>query len=266
MTKYITYITTLLFVSPCFANLQIFPTRVQLSPSNKTATISVRLRSNKPETFRISTMFYQMSYDGSMKQRPDLSRISESAASYLRFSPKRVTLQPNVEQVIRIRIKNIGKLKNEVRTHLYFRPAEKPRNLDPITKNMKKSAFELKAQIAVAIPVIVSPKPIAKDFALNNFKVFKKDGETKFKVDLIKKTKGFLYGDVKVYKVKGKKKKLVSAAKGISSYIPKRSISYSFLQSPKAPLEKGLYQIEFNEYSGKTLKKGLKKSLNYNLL
>lgn len=34
-----------------FASIQVFPTRVNLSPSEKTATVSIRLRSDKPQTF-----------------------------------------------------------------------------------------------------------------------------------------------------------------------------------------------------------------------
>ncbi|MGH1467555.1 MAG: hypothetical protein ACRBBP_01570 [Bdellovibrionales bacterium] len=246
-----------------FANIQVFPTRINLSPSEKTATVSIRLRSDKPETFRISTMFYEMARDGSVKQRPDLARSSESAASYIRFSPKRVELRPNVEQVVRIRVRNIAKLKNEVRTHLYFRPSEAV-NHDPIKKNIgTKSAFELKAQIAVAVPIIITPRPIKKDFSLSKFKLFIQDNSVNFKVDLTKKTTGFLYGDVKVFKVKGSKKTLVGTAKGISSYIKQRSVSYPLVNSVKNPLTKGRYRLEFNEYSQVKPEKGTLKSIDY---
>jgi hypothetical protein len=246
------------------ANIQIFPTRVNLSPTEKTATVSIRLRSDKPETFRISTMFYQMAYDGSVKQRPDLARSAESAASYIRFSPKRVELQPNVEQVVRIRVRNIAKLKEEVRTHLYFRPSD-PVSADPIKKNIGggKSAFELKAQVAVAIPIIISPGKIKKDFSLKNFKVFVANNEVMFKVQLDKKGKGFLYGDFSVYKINGSKKDLVGMAKGVSSYISKREVSYSLVSSKKNPLTKGKYRIEFNEHSQSKPEKGNVKSIDY---
>lgn len=246
-----------------FASIQVFPTRVNLSPSEKTATVSIRLRSDKPQTFRISTMFYEMARDGSVKQRPDLARSAESAASYIRFSPKRVELRPNVEQVVRIRVRNIAKLKEEVRTHLYFRPSDKT-NHDPIKKNIgAKSAFELKAQIAVAIPIIITPRPMKKDFTLSKFKLFVEDNSVKFRVNLTKKTKGFLYGDVKVFKVKGSKKSLVGVAKGISSYITQRSVSYSLVNSNKNPLTKGKYRLEFNEYSQVKPEKGTVKSIDY---
>jgi len=246
-----------------WANIQVFPTRISLSPTNKTATVSIRLRSNKPETFRISTMFYQMAYDGSVRQRPDMARSAESAASYIRFSPKRVQLQPNVEQVVRIRVRNIAKLKNEVRTHLYFRPSDKTE--DPIKQNIGagKSAFELKAQVAVAIPIIISPKKMKKDFSLKKFKVFVADNEVKFKVRLEKKSKGFLYGDFTVYKVNGPRKTVVGVAKGVSSYIAKREVSYGLVNSKKNPLTRGTYRLEFKEYSQSQPEKGKIKTIDY---
>jgi len=209
-------------------------------------------------------MFYEMYYDGSVKQRPDLARSAESAASYIRFSPKRVQLQPNVEQVVRIRVRNIAKLKDEVRTHLYFRPSD-PADSDPIKKNLSagKSAFELKAQVAVAIPIIISPKKIKKDFSLKNFKVFVEGNEVKFKVQLEKKGKGFLYGDFTVYKVDGSKKSIVGVAKGVSSYIAKRKVSYGLVSSKTNPLTKGKYRLEFKEYSQDKEEKGTVKSTDF---
>lgn len=253
-----------IFTQNAFANIQIFPTRVNLSPTEKTATVSIRLRSQKAETFRISTMFYEMGYDGSVKQRPDLARSSESAASYIRFSPKRVVLQPNVEQVVRIRVRNIAKLKNEVRTHLYFRPSESA-DKDPIRQNIGggKSAFELKAQVAVAIPIIISPRKIKKDFSLKDFKVFVADNEVKFKVRLDKKSKGFLYGDFTVYKVNGSKKSIVGTAKGVSSYIARRQVSYGLVNSKKNPLTRGRYRLEFREYSQSKPEAGTVKTIDY---
>jgi|GEM_PF-2036285 len=259
-----TFLLFTVFVINAHANIQIFPTRVNLSPTEKTATVSIRLRSDKPQTFRISTMFYQMAYDGSVTQRPQLARSAESAASYIRFSPKRVQLRPNVEQVVRIRVKNLSKLKREVRTHLYFRPSD-PSNLDLAKKNPGngKSAFELKAQVAVAIPIIISPGKIKKDFSLKNFKVFVGDGEVKFKVHLEKKGNGFLYGDFTVYKMDGSKKTLVGMAKGVSSYIPKREALYGLVSSQRNPLTKGRYRLEFNEHSQSKPEKGNVKSIDY---
>lgn len=254
----------LIFFAVCSqANIQFFPTRINLSPKNKTATVSLRLRSDKAETFRISTMFYEMYEDGSVKQRPELSRSPESAASYIRFSPKQVTLQPNVEQIVRLRVRNISRLNQEVRTHLYFRPME-----DPLSKYVQKApkgknSFNLKAQIAVAIPVVVTPKPLKKDFFLENFRFVKnKKTPSKFSFDLIKNSPGFLYGDVHVYKIDGKKKKLVAQAKGVSSYIKKRKVSYPFSDLKGAP--RGLYQLEFTEYSqAGEPEQGLVKALKY---
>ncbi len=260
---------TILFISTIFllssfaeANIQVFPTRINLSPLEKTATISLRLRSNKPETFRISTMFYEMAKDGSVRQRPDLAKSQESASKYLSYSPKRVELQPNVEQVVRIRVRNITPLKEEVRTHLYFRPTDKV-SKEPLKRNLSgKSAFELKAQVAVAIPVIIMPKITKKDYELSKFKLFAEEGSLKFKTVLTKTSKGFLYGDFKVYRHNGKKKELVGQAKGVSSYINERIVSYPIASLEDQKLTKAKYTLEFNEYSHGKPEKGHLKTLS----
>lgn len=264
--KTLASLALLLLPSVLQANIQVFPTRINLSPSEKTATISIRLRADKPQTFRISTMFYEMAKDGAMKQRPDLSRSTKSAASYIRFSPKRVELRPNVEQVVRIRVRNIAKLKDEVRTHLYFRPADPVVEKGPLKQSANaKSSIELKAQVAVAVPIVVTPRFIKKDFQLSRFKLFKKDGEAFFKVQLANKSKGFLYGDFKIYHMRGSKRHLVGAAKGVSSYIKNRSVSYSLLNTKNAQLKKGRYILEFTEYSQTAPEKGVTKKIEYKL-
>lgn len=251
--KFLLILLNIFFLSSiASASLQIYPTRLQLSPRNKTATLSIKLKGDKPETFRISTMFYEMLPDGSMKQRPDLTRGEESASPYIRFSPKRITLQPNVEQIIRISTRKLKKIsRKEVRTHLYFRPEEKNNVQEiEIPGDKNQSAFKLKAQVAVAIPIIVSTEPNDKPHTLENFKVYNEKGINYFSVDLINSSDRYLYGDFKVTHEKDGKKQVIAAANGVSSYIPKRLVKYPFIKDKKAPLAGGKYTLEFLEYSG----------------
>ncbi len=242
-----------------WADLQIYPTRLHLNPRTKNGTLSIKLKSDKPETYRISTMFYEMKPDGSMVQRPDLSRSEESAASFLRYSPKRVTLQPNVEQVIRVSTKKLNKIKRkEVRTHLYFRPEDSDtKNSRSSGTDGKKSAFSLKAKVAVAIPIIVSTEPTDRPHKLKNFRVYSENGTNYFSSELVNSSNKFLYGDFKVTRQDGDGSTVVAAANGVSSYIPQRIVKFPFLKNHQGEMKSGTYILEFLEYSGVSKDKGL---------
>ncbi len=129
---------------------------------------------------------------------------------------------------------------------------------------IKKAAFNLKALIAIAIPVVVSTGEKEKIFEISNFKVFNKENQNYFSVDLINKSKGFLYGDFNVYQKQGSKKILVGAAIGVSSYIPKRQVSYALLEeSTGQMLPSGNYELEFIEYSDMNREKGQTKLTSF---
>ncbi len=242
---------TLFFTNSSFGNLQVYPTRLFLSPRSKTGTISIKLKTDEPMTYRVSTMFYEMLPDGSMKQRPDLARSEESAKKYLRYSPKRISLKPGVEQVVRISARRFKSMsRKEVRTHLYFRPEEKTPNKNKKNKLTKKeSAFDLRAQVAVAIPIIVSSEPSEKPHSIENFKLFTENGTNYFSFNLVNNSERYLYGDIKVYKNNSGDRKLLTEVKGISSYIPKRLIKFSLTELNKGSIPNGEYLAEFNEYS-----------------
>ena len=52
--------------STAWADLQVFPLRVVVSDKDRSAQISVRHHGNKSMRYRITTVFYKMSSDGTM--------------------------------------------------------------------------------------------------------------------------------------------------------------------------------------------------------
>ena len=147
----------LIFLSlPSFADLQVFPFRIVLSDKERTAQISVRHRGTKPMRYRITTVFYKMNPDGTMKPLDKVSSTDNAADSYFRYSPKQVLLEPNVEQVIRLMMRAPADLpEGEYRTHLHFEGMDDPDAKPAENGKSDESKMVLKARMAVAIPVVI---------------------------------------------------------------------------------------------------------------
>ena len=248
MLKSILLFTSLMFLGPlAYAELQVFPLRVVLTDKDKTAQIALRHRGTKEERYRITTVFYRMGADGSMKATTDLTKEDADASSLFRYSPRQVLLQPNVEQVVRIMSRVPADLPDgEYRTHLHFEAMSDPPQAGQPGGN--QAQMMLIARMAVAIPVVIKKGQTKVDVALSNFKIQKEtDGKLSFVVDIQKSGNGFAYGNFEIVSIddQGKETSLATVL-GISSYIEKRVAKFP-LAVDKIP--KGKIKLLFKEPS-----------------
>lgn len=215
--------------SVAFANLQVFPLRVVLSEKERSAQIAIRHQGTSTTKYRIKAIFYQMQPDGSMKEITEPGEKEGSAAKLIRFSPKEVTLQPKVEQVVRVLARFSAELPDgEYRTHLHFEEMDNSDSPTIETRGSDGAQLFLKAHLAVAIPVIVKKGLISSKVTLSNLKVITMpDKKPGFSFDLVREGNGFAYGDIEVQSVSATgETKVLNSINGVSSYINKRVVSY----------------------------------------
>src|SRR5688572_24738357 len=91
-----------LFEHGAHANLQVYPTRIQLSDSVRTAHVSMRHVGTKPGHYKVTPVFYRMTSAGSLELTDKPGPTERSLAPMLRFSPRKTTIPPNQEQVVRV--------------------------------------------------------------------------------------------------------------------------------------------------------------------
>ena len=253
--KAITHLKLLLaalaaFVCPSLAHadLQVFPTRVVLSDGEKTAQVSIRHRGEKPMRYRIDAVYYKMLPDGRMEQLKDLKGVADSGIEYFRFSPRQVTLEPNIEQVVRVLLRLPADAKDgEYRAHLYFEGMDEGDEKAVQGTTPTGASMMLKARMAIAVPVIIRKGAPELKVALANLKTVKGAGEQlMYSVDVTREGKANLYGDFLVFhKPTGSDKEaLVSQANGVSSYIDKRTVSFPLTVTK---LEKGTLRVEVRQ-------------------
>jgi hypothetical protein len=220
-------------VAAAWADLQVYPTRLLLTDTQRSAHLSMRLTGNQPGRFRISTQFYRMKPDGALEKVDQPTPADRSAQKLLRFSPRVVDMAPGQEQVVRVMSFSSEPLEEgEYRAHLFFEPAESeaPENLPGADK--KSLSLKLQARIAIAIPVTIRRGRNSTTATLSDLKWIARGKPSEpeaFEASLQKTGNGFLYGDIELYyKAKGQPKfvSLFTAA-GVSSYIDQRKLRFS---------------------------------------
>ncbi|MGZ3770434.1 MAG: hypothetical protein ACXVCP_12890 [Bdellovibrio sp.] len=242
------FLTIFFIAGNAFAELQVFPLRVVLSEKERAAQISLRHKGNKPERYRITAVFYKMGPDGSMtlveKTRPE----DQDGRNYFRFSPRQVTLAPNIEQVVRVVTRLPAQLEDgEYRCHLHFESMTENDNSNIAEEKTATGArMLLKANMAVAIPVIIKKGTAPTKVSITNFKVNKeKDNKFSFSAEMSKEGKGFTYGNIEIVSTSEKgDTQILSTINGISNYISKRTLKFP-LQASTIP--KGKIQLLFKD-------------------
>lgn len=253
LTKHLILMVLLSFgPSLLFAGLRVFPTRILLTDREKTSKVALRHTGKYPTKYRLKTIFYRMGKDGTLKRIANPLASERPAMKYIRFSPRQVTLQPNVEQIIRIMVRRTGKLTpGDYRAHLFFEQIEeiKPR---PRTASQgdkpEVMSMQLKARLAVAIPIIFRHGKTDIKVSLSGLKIIKDPKKAPaFEVNMTQTGNQFAHGAFKAYFTpKGKKKaKQVGLVRGISSYVPSRKMSFPLSVPAGVKLENGTLRLEF---------------------
>jgi hypothetical protein len=231
------------------ANLQVFPLRAVLSEKEKTAQLTLRHVGDQPKSYRITSVFYRMDAKGAMTRVTDIKPDERSAVDFFRFSPRQVRLMPQIEQTVRLVLrKPSGLAPGEYRAHIYFEEAEESSS-QVVTTEQDKATFQLKARVAVAVPVIVRVGETSVKTALGQPRLTTDaDGKSVLVFELSQEGNGFSYGDfvAKIPATGGAPEKSIGLMLGVSSYLPKREVRFPLNEK----FDGGLLRLEYSATQG----------------
>lgn len=167
--------SVLLFASSANAGgLMITPNRIELDDNSKTQEVRLVNSSKEANSYRISFQNLRMKEDGSYEEIKDEAEVKEKFANeFVKFSPKRVTLQPGESQTIRLLAKKPDQ-EGEYRSHLLFKeeiPAEFGNSVENNSKNSKELSVVLKPVFAISIPVIVRSGKVESKISFADFEI-----------------------------------------------------------------------------------------------
>ncbi|PIK16273.1 hypothetical protein [Halobacteriovorax sp. JY17] len=236
-------VSVLLLAASTYANLQVFPTKIKLSTRSKVSTVTIRNKGTFKTTYKLSAVFYKQSFDGQMKRIDDPGVGSHSIIKFLRFSPRRVTLAPNEEQVVRFMVRKTSKLSpGDYRAHIRFEPIKKEEEKSGGRDNLVM--MKIDARVAINVPIIYSHGNSSGKISLEQFAISSNKEGSFFHVIMKKDESIFPFGTFKIFRLDGGKEEFISVVNGVSSYIPERRFTFKIEDFKK---KRGNYEIRFFE-------------------
>lgn len=222
-------------------DLLVTPTRVLFEGNMPTTELALVNRSDKAHTYAISFVQCRMSENGEIKEidkatPPDPN--DRFADTFVRFTPRRVILEPRQVQMVRMMLRKPSDLADgEYRSHLSFRlipTAESAVKPDSVTRGIQ---IKLVPIYGVTIPVIVRHGSLTATTRLSGLRLDPKGNEGKPALAFSIEREGSrsTYGDIEaLWKAPGSKALSVALIKGVAVYTPnaKRTMLLA-LTSPK---------------------------------
>jgi P pilus assembly chaperone PapD len=243
--------------SPALADIMLYPTRIVIEGSKRSAQVEIVNRGQEPETYRLNIVNRRMSDLGEIVPADTAQPGEQFADALLRYTPRQITLQPGASQTVRLSVRKPSDLPpGEYRSHLQFdRVPDSAGSADLEQAAMAASnelSIVLKALIGASIPVIVRHGQTNASVTLGSlkFEPVKSGASPELSFTFWRTGNRSTYGDVvAIYTAPGRKPVEVGAAKGIAVYVPnaERRARLPLKLPDGTTLRGGELQLRYNE-------------------
>ena len=216
--------------APGIGDLLVAPTRLVFEGRTRTAELTLLNIGSDTATYRISFNHLEMLESGELKEIEVPKAGAPFADDLIRYSPRQVTLAPNVAQTIRLQLRKPESLAaGEYRSHLLFRavPPEQSIPANVVEKDPARQASGFSIRLTpiygVSIPLIVRHGQTSSKVDLSDLKVLPGDGNAAPSVTLKMTRAGneSVYGNLRaVWIPAAGREQVVGIVNGIAVYTP----------------------------------------------
>lgn len=212
-------ISILLFSFPAFSNLLIHPTRVNLTPDLRTFVITVGNTANVPATYELSWSEKRALPQGGYEalDGKEVEAIN-SVSDMVRFSPRRVTLNPGERQSVKLLLRRSRGLSDgEFRSHLRFKAV--PGDSDSPNSASKLTSMKVNVVLNFAIPVALQVGNYNADIAIDSATIVinQRDGNSIVTTTVLREGLHSTWGNVEAYwKPRGGTETLLAKSGGVN--------------------------------------------------
>ena len=253
--------------APGIGDLLVAPTRLVFENRTRTAELTLLNIGGQIATYRISFSHLQMTETGELKEIETPEPGAPFADALIRYSPRQVTLAPNVAQTIRLQLRKPESLADgEYRSHLLFRavPSEQaiPGNVVENDPSKKPTGFSIRLTpiYGVSIPVIVRHGQTSAKVGIAALTVTppRENRPATLTLKMERRGNESVYGNLKaVWVPAGGREQVVGIVNGIAVYTPNadRLIEVPLQLPAGATLTKGRLRVTFQraEQNGELL-------------
>ncbi|MGB7404627.1 MAG: molecular chaperone [Pacificimonas sp.] len=165
-------VASILAASPAPAlaanDLLVAPTRILFEPRERTEEVVLKNTGDKAATYRISLVARRMTPEGGLVEVETLNEAEALAESMIRFAPRRVRLEPDQPQSIRIAARRPADLVDgEHRIHMLFRAVPDVASVADAPTGSEGMSITLTPIYGVSIPIVVQHGKLVADVDVN---------------------------------------------------------------------------------------------------
>jgi P pilus assembly chaperone PapD len=244
---------------PGIGDLLVAPTRVVFEGRTRAAELTLLNIGKQTATYRITFSHLRMTETGDLKEIDGPGPGDRFADDLVRYSPRQVTLDPNVAQTIRLQVRKPEKLEDgEYRSHMLFR-AVPPENAQPSTAAETEAkdkptgySIRLTPIYGVSIPIIVRSGATSAKATLTDLAVRPPEaaGEpSSLEMKLRREGNQSIYGNLRVvFAPASGKEQVVAVMNGLAVYTPNadRIVRVALQPPPGLTLAKGRLKVTFS--------------------
>lgn len=224
-------------------DVNLSPKRIVVADGSREGQeVIVFNRGTATATYAVSLVDRRMTTDGQLLQVDEPGAFENSAGAMIRYSPRRVTLEPGQSQVVRLQVRRpSGLADGEYRSHLTVSaipPADAGLTIDALAGAAAPEGIEVRITpvYGVSIPVIIRQGAVMASVAISS--VSRSAGEPSLRVDFTRMGARSVYGDV-VVRRDGPEGPVVGELRGVGIY-PEVDTRHVVLPlSPEADLPAG---------------------------
>lgn len=206
------------------AEILVAPTRVVLEKGERSTELVLVNKGSETAAYRISVENRRMAVDGSMEDALEARPGETFAKDIIRYTPRRVILEPGGKQTVRISAQTSGLEPGEYRSHLRLQsaPMSAGRMLESVSSNSNADgiSIQLVAIRSITIPIIarVGSLDASVEMESAEFNAGPNSGDSLMVLRLNRTGTRSTYGDIHIYTEESKDP--VFVARGVAVYTP----------------------------------------------
>jgi len=215
---------------PAFAqgagDLLVAPTRLELNGFRGTEVVLNNI-GTETATYRISLELRRMTEDGDLVDvdQANANETEKVALDMIAYAPRKVTLQPNQPQQIRVGVRPPANLPDgEYRVHMLFRAIPDAKPVTAQAGPVNGIEIDLRPIYGVTIPVIVRAGQLSAQASISDARLVTIDGRQGISFELTRTGTRSVYGDVRLVR-KGANPLLLSRGVAVYPEITHRTVA-----------------------------------------
>lgn len=211
------------FPTAPLAEILVAPTRVVLENGERSTELVLVNKGSEAAAYRISVENRRMNYDGSFEMAKSALEGEKFAKDFVRFTPRRVILEPGGKQTVRISAQLSGLEPGEYRSHLRLQsaPLSAGKTLESVSRTVQDGiSIQLIAIRSITIPIIarVGVLDVSVEMGEVTLDDDYQDDESLLVLELKREGDRSTYGDIKIFT--DDEAEPVFIARGIALYTP----------------------------------------------